>query len=73
MGKNGTITGMVLLNSSKEELDEGFEAINAGLSNSTLYPIISPYTFKLVEASDAHRHIIDRPSGTIGKVIISPN
>ena len=73
MGKNGTITGMVLVNSTKKELDEGFEAINAGLSNNTLYPIISPYSFKLDEASNAHKHIIDRPSGTIGKVIISPN
>ena len=72
MGKTASVIGMALASCSQEEFDELFPAIQAGLENGTLSPVISPFSFTFDEASESHKHIIDRPAGTIGKVILKP-
>ena len=61
---------MALFHSTPQEFVEIFSFIQAGLENRTLSPIVSPFSFTLNTAADAHVHIIDRPAGTIGKVIL---
>jgi len=72
MGKNSSVTGMALMNATSEEFVEIWAAIDAGLRNGSLSPVISSYSFSLDEAPAAHEHIIERPSGTVGKVVIRP-
>ena len=73
MGKSSSVIGMALNNTTQEEMKEVFSAIDAGLSNGTLCPVISSFSFPLDQAPEAHRHIIERPSGTIGKVVLFPS
>lgn len=70
MQKNSSVMGIALGNSSASEFTEIFAYIQAGLENKTLSPVISSFSFTLDTAGEAHKHIIERPSGTIGKVII---
>ena len=72
MGKNSTISGMALANSDSEQFKETFAAIDAGLRNGSLAPVISDFSFSLEEAPAAHKHVIERPSGTVGKIVIRP-
>ena len=72
MGKMRTVMGIALAHSTPTEFEEIFAYVHSGLSNGTLRPVISSFSFTMDGAPEAHKHIIDRPSGTIGKVVIRP-
>eukprot|EP00012_Vannella_robusta_P006392 CAMPEP_0206208176 /NCGR_PEP_ID=MMETSP0166-20121206/16055_1 /ASSEMBLY_ACC=CAM_ASM_000260 /TAXON_ID=95228 /ORGANISM="Vannella robusta, Strain DIVA3 518/3/11/1/6" /LENGTH=318 /DNA_ID=CAMNT_0053629127 /DNA_START=277 /DNA_END=1234 /DNA_ORIENTATION=- len=73
MGKNSSVTGMHLLQSSPEELAETHKFLQAGLETGILKPIVSGTTFTLDTVAEAQKRVIDRPLGTIGKVVAFPN
>ena len=69
MGKDATVTGMALYNSSYTERDEMHSAIFEGLSDTTIGPVIRE-TMPLGEAAAAHRKVIE--SKSFGKIILLP-
>jgi len=71
MTKNLLVMGMALQNATSDDMKEAFSAIEEGLSNSTLNPVVdSAARWTLAEAAGAHDHVMNRPSGTIGKVVL---
>ncbi len=69
MGKDATITGMALYNSSYADRDEIHTAIFEGLSRGYLDPIVSK-TFPLADAAAAHHEVIEGKS--LGKIVLVP-
>jgi NADPH2:quinone reductase len=69
MGKDATINGMALYNSSYADRDEIHVAIFDGLSRGYLKPIVSK-TFPLAEAAAAHHEVIEGKS--LGKLVLVP-
>lgn len=69
MGKDATVTGMALYNSSYADRDEIHAAIFEGLSGGYLNPIVSK-TFPLADASAAHHEVIEGKS--LGKLVLVP-
>ena len=57
MGKDVSLFGMALFNAPDAEMNEIHEAIYQGLSEGFLSPIVGK-SFKLAEASEAHRVVI---------------
>lgn len=70
MTKNSSICGMNLLYSSEHEKEETLCFIQSSLNNGIIQPIVSPFKFTLDTAAEAHEHVINRPSGTFGKVVL---
>ncbi len=69
MGKDATVNGMALYNSSYADRDEIHAAIFEGLSRGYLKPIVSK-TFPLAEAAAAHHEVIEGKS--LGKIVLIP-
>jgi len=69
MSKNGTVTGMTLLEISDEERSEIYAAIGAGLKAEILAPIVGR-SFPLSEAAAAHSAILE--PGSYGKIVLLP-
>ncbi len=69
MGKDATIYGMSLFNSSQQDRDEIHAAIYKGLSEGYLDPTVSR-TFPLAEAADSHHAVMENKA--LGKIILVP-
>lgn len=69
MGKDATVTGMALYNSSYSERNEIHAAVFDGLMNGYLQPIIRK-TMPLSDAPKAHRDVIE--SKALGKIVLIP-
>jgi NADPH:quinone reductase len=69
MGKDATIYGMSLFNSSQQDRDEIHAAIYKGLSEGYLDPTVSR-TFPLSEAAGAHHAVMENKA--LGKIILVP-
>jgi NADPH:quinone reductase len=67
MGKDGTIVGMALWNTSPNDLARAYKAIEAGLENGALTPIVSK-ELPLAEAARAHELILE--PGAKGKIVL---
>jgi NADPH2:quinone reductase len=69
MGKDATITGLVLWNASAAELASIMAALTAGLGNGTLRPVVGR-EFKLADAAAAHTAVLE--PGAYGKIVLVP-
>jgi NADPH2:quinone reductase len=69
MGKDGTILGMTLFNTTREEFHEIHANLAAGLENGTLNPIVGR-ELPLVEAARAHMAVME--PGAFGKIVLIP-
>lgn len=68
MGKDATIHGMALFNSSAEDFQEIHGEIYKGLSENFLNPIVGK-TFALAEAAKAHHEVIETKA--FGKIVLT--
>jgi NADPH2:quinone reductase len=64
------IQGVAVFSTSEEEYSKMATALNAGVAAGWLRPVISQ-EFPFVDATDAHREVIDHKQGTAGKLILS--
>ena len=69
MGKDGTILGMTLFNTSQEEFREIHAGLVAGLENGTLTPVVGK-EFRLDQAPQAHVAVME--PGAFGKIVLIP-
>ena len=69
MGKDGTIVGMTLFNTTRDEFHEIHAGLVAGLENGTLNPVIGK-EFPLADAATAHVAIME--SAAYGKIVLVP-
>ena len=69
MGKDGTIVGMTLFNTTRDEFREIHAALLAGLENGTLNPVIGK-EMRLDEAPQAHVAVME--PGAFGKIVLIP-
>jgi len=69
MGKDATITGLVLWNASAGELASIMAALTAGLANGTLRPVVGR-EFKLADAAAAQKAVLE--PGAYGKIVLVP-
>ena len=69
MGKDGTILGMTLFNTPREEFDTIHAGIVAGLENGTLNPVIGR-TMPLADVAKAHVAVME--PGAFGKIVLVP-
>jgi NADPH2:quinone reductase len=69
MARDATIYGMTLFNANEEERKSTFAALNAGLENGTLKPVVRE-TLPLADAAKAHEIIMQ--SGAAGNIILQP-
>ena len=69
MSRDATILGMLIMNASEKELATMNAAIQAGLGNGTLRPIVGQ-EIPLAEASRAHRAVLE--PGAYGKIVLIP-
>ncbi len=69
MGKDGTIVGMTLFNTTREEFHEIHAGLVAGLENGTLSPVIRK-ELPLDQAAQAHVEVMG--SGAFGKIVLAP-
>ncbi|MBN2793707.1 MAG: NADPH:quinone reductase [Desulfuromonadales bacterium] len=69
MGKNASIMGMSLFNTSRQELSQIHAALYAGLSDGRFKPVIHS-TLPLVEAPKSHNLVMQ--GGINGKIILTP-
>ena len=69
MGKDATVYGMALYNSSQPDRDAIHTAIYEGLSNGYLKPVIRK-TLPLSEAPAAHHEVIEEKA--LGKIVLVP-
>jgi NADPH2:quinone reductase len=69
MGKDGAILGMALWNTSPKDLARIFKALNAGLANGSLAPVVST-ELPLADAARAHEVILQ--PGAKGKIVLVP-
>lgn len=68
MGKDGAILGMALWNTKAEDVDRIYKALDAGLENGTLAPVVST-ELPLSEAARAHELILQ--PGAKGKIVLT--
>lgn len=69
MGKDGTVLGMTLFNTSREEFGEIHAGLVAGLENGTLNPVVG----KEMPLADAPRaHVAVMEPGAFGKIVLIP-
>eukprot|EP01095_Lingulamoeba_sp_RSL-Kostka_P010217 TRINITY_DN3641_c0_g1_i2.p1 TRINITY_DN3641_c0_g1~~TRINITY_DN3641_c0_g1_i2.p1 ORF type:complete len:327 (+),score=138.95 TRINITY_DN3641_c0_g1_i2:44-1024(+) len=71
MGLETSIMGMSLGSSTAEDIQEYANAIQAGLSEGYLNPVVGE-SFPLEKANEAHDFIIERPNGAKGKITLCP-
>jgi NADPH2:quinone reductase len=69
MSQNVIITGLTLWTASDEELQRSYAALNEGLANGTLTPVIGA-ELPLSDAPKAHRQVLE--SGAHGKIVLVP-
>jgi NADPH:quinone reductase len=69
MGKDGTIVGMTLFNTTREEFAEIHAGLVAGLENGTLTPVIGR-ELPLDQAPQAHVAVME--PGAFGKIVLIP-
>jgi NADPH2:quinone reductase len=69
MGRDAAILGMTLFNATPAELVTIHAALEAGLANGTLNPIVNR-EYKLEEAPKAHEAVLE--SGALGKIVLVP-
>jgi NADPH2:quinone reductase len=69
MGKDGTIVGMTLFNTTREEFVEIHAGLVAGLENGTLNPVIGK-ELPLDQAPQAHVAVME--PGAFGKIVLMP-
>lgn len=69
MGKDATILGMTLFNTSREEFLEIHAGLTAGLDNGTLRPVIGK-ELPLEQAPQAHVAVME--PGACGKIVLIP-
>jgi NADPH2:quinone reductase len=69
MGRDATVLGMALWNSSDRELASLHAAIGAGLAGGVLKPVIGT-EFPLREAAKAHIQVL--APGAYGKIVLIP-
>jgi NADPH2:quinone reductase len=69
MGKDGTMLGMTLFNTTREEFLEIHAGLAAGLENGTLAPVIGK-EFTLDQAPQAHVAVME--PGAFGKIVLIP-
>ena len=68
MGKDGTVVGMTLFYTTREEFHEIHAGIAAGLENGTLKPVIGK-VFPLNQAPQAHEAVM--APGAFGKIVLT--
>ena len=68
MGKDGAILGMALWNTKAEEVERIYKALDAGLENGTLTPVVAT-ELPLSEAGRAHELIL--APGAKGKIVLT--
>jgi NADPH2:quinone reductase len=69
MIRDSSITGMILMNASSEELTELYGAINKGLEAGNLKPVVGT-ELHLAEAPKAHHKVIENCA--YGKIVLIP-
>ena len=69
MGKDGTMLGMTLFNTTREEFGEIHAGLVAGLANGTLTPVIRK-ELPLAQAPQAHTQVME--PGAFGKIVLVP-
>jgi NADPH2:quinone reductase len=69
MGKDGTILGMTMFNATAEDVKQVHAAIEAGLENRTLNPVIGK-EMPLADAVKAHAAVME--PGAYGKIVMMP-
>ena len=69
MGKDGTIFGMTLFNTTRDEFAEIHAGLVAGLENGTLNPVIRK-ELPLDQAAQAHVAVME--PGAFGKIVLIP-
>lgn len=69
MSKESSIIGVAMFHSKPSELKESHAAIESGIKNGWLRPIVGK-TFSLANAADAHADIING-KGALGKTILT--
>jgi NADPH2:quinone reductase len=69
MGKDGSIIGMTLFNTTRAEFHEIHAGLGAGLENGTLVPVIGK-EMPLAEAALAHVEVMQ--PGAFGKIVLVP-
>jgi NADPH:quinone reductase len=69
MGKDGTIVGMTLFNTTRDEFAEIHAGLMAGLENGTLNPVIGK-EMALDQAAQAHVAVM--APGAFGKIVLIP-
>jgi NADPH2:quinone reductase len=67
MGKDGTVVGMTLFNTTREEFREIHASIVAGLENGTLTPVIGK-ELPMDQAAQAHVAVME--PGAFGKIVL---
>jgi NADPH2:quinone reductase len=69
MRRDAAVLGMVLWNTSRQDLACIHAGIVAGLENGSLRPIVGK-EFPLAEAPQAHRAVMEH--GAFGKIVLVP-
>ena len=69
MRRDAAVLGMVLWNTSREDLASIHAGIFAGLENGSLHPIVGK-TLPLAEAAQAHGAVLE--PGSYGKIVLIP-
>ena len=69
MIRETTVMGMLIWRTPADEATEIYAAIEAGLKNGTLQPVIAA-EFPLSDAAEAHRRVM--ASGALGKIVLTP-
>ncbi len=69
MGKDATIYGMSLFNSSQEARDEIHQAIFNGLTGGDLLPVVR-HSVPLADAPQAHHEVMENKA--FGKIVLTP-
>jgi NADPH2:quinone reductase len=69
MLRRGSIRAFTLWALAEQETKEIYAGLNAGLSNSTLRPVVAK-EIPLAEAARAHKEILE--PGSAGKIVLIP-
>ena len=69
MSREAMIVGVMLMNSTERELAESHRAIQAGIANGWLRPLVGK-KYPLERACDAHSDILSS-AGAVGKMVLS--
>jgi NADPH:quinone reductase len=69
MAREATITGVLLWSTSATEASEIHAAVQAGLRNGTLQPVVGT-ELPLADAGESHRRVME--PGALGKIVLIP-